>query len=78
MITIDYTNNNKSLEKYMKTTNITKNTKDGLTSIIKPETTGSSKKIAQNHSSNIDSNSSSIYREKEEKKESLYHWYDNA
>jgi hypothetical protein len=74
LITIDYTNNNKSLEKYMRTTTITKNTKGGLTSIIKPETTGSSKKIAPNHSSsNIDSNSSSIDREKAEKKESLNH-----
>jgi hypothetical protein len=73
LITIDYTNNNKSLEKYMKTTTITKNTKDGLTSIIKPETTGSSKKIAPNHSSSIDSNSSSMNREKAEKKESLNH-----
>jgi hypothetical protein len=57
----------------MKTTTITKNTKDGLTSIIKPETTGSSKKIAPNHSSSIDSNSSSMNREKAEKKESLNH-----
>ena len=63
----------------MKTTTITKNRKDGLTSIIKPETPGSSKKIASNHSSsNIDSNSPSMNREKAEKKESLNHWYDNA
>jgi hypothetical protein len=74
LITIDYTNNNKSLEKYMRTTTITKNTKGGLTSIIKPETTGISKKLASNHSSsNIDSNSPSMNREKAEKKESLNH-----
>ena len=75
---IGYTNNNKSLEEDMKATTITENTKDGLTSIIKPETPGSGMKIAPNHSSNIDSNSSSINREKAEKKESLNHWYDNA
>ena len=57
----------------MKATTNTENTKDGLTSIIKPETTGSGMKIAPNHSSNIDSNSSSINREKAEKKESLNH-----
>ena len=73
MITIGYTNNNKSLEEDMKATTITENTKDGLTSIIKPEATGSGKNIAPNHSSNIDSNSSSINREKAEIKESLNH-----
>jgi hypothetical protein len=73
LITIDYTNYNKSLEKYMKATTITKNTKDGLTSIITPESTGSRKKIVPNHSSNIDSNSPSMNREKAEKKESLNH-----
>ena len=57
----------------MKTTTITENTKDRLRSTIKPETTGSGKNIAPNHSSNIDSNSSSINREKAEKKESLNH-----
>ena len=77
MITIGYINNNKSLEEDMKATTITENTKDGLTTIIKPETTGSDKKIAPNHSSNIHSNSS-INREKAEKEEFLNHWYDNA
>lgn len=62
----------------MKTTTITENTKDRLRSIIKPETTGSAKNIAPNHSSNINSNSSSINQAKAEKKESFYHWYDNA
>ena len=57
----------------MKTTTITENTKDRLRSIIKPETTGSGKNIAPNHSSNIDSNSSSINQAKAEKKESLNH-----
>ena len=73
MIIIGHTNNNKSLEEYMKTTTITENTKDRLRSTIKPETTGSGKNIAQNHSSNIDSNSSSINQAKAEKKESFYH-----
>ena len=62
----------------MKTTTITENTKDRLRSTIKAETTGSGKNIAPNHSSNIDSNSSSINQAKAEKKESFYYWYDNA
>lgn len=73
MITIGYTNNNKSLEKHMKTTTVTENTKDRLRSIIKLETTGSGKKRTPNHGSNIDSNSSSINQAKAEKKESFYH-----
>ncbi len=73
MITIGYSNNNKSLEKHTKTTTVTENIKDRLRSIIKLETTGSGKKSALNHGSNIDSNSSSINQAKAEKKESFYH-----
>ena len=74
MITIGYTNNNKTLEKHMKTTTtVTGNTKDRLRSIIKLETTSSGKKSAPNHGSNIDFNSSSINQAKVEKKESFYH-----
>ncbi len=73
MITIGYTNNNKSLEEHRKTTIITENRIDGLRSITKSETTGSGKKIVPNHNSNIYSNSSSINQAKAEKKESFYH-----
>ncbi|HZC47618.1 MAG TPA: hypothetical protein VE244_01025 [Nitrososphaeraceae archaeon] len=73
MIAISHNNNNKSLEEHMKTTTITENTKDRLRSTIKAETTGSGKNIAPNHSSNIDSNSSSINQAKAEKKESFYY-----
>ena len=68
MITIGYTNNNKTLEKHMKTTTVTENTKDRLRSIIKLETTSNGKKSAPNHGSNIDFNSSSINQAKVEKK----------
>ena len=73
MITIGYSNNNRSLEKRMKTTTVAENTKDRLRSIIKLEITGSGKKSAPNYGSNIDSNSSSINQAKAEKKESFFH-----